>query len=37
VDDLESALESASGELRLTAVRATDEREVVVALAGEEE
>jgi S1-C subfamily serine protease len=32
VDDLESALESGGPELRLTAVRGEDEREVVVAL-----
>ncbi|HEX8067161.1 MAG TPA: S1C family serine protease [Thermoleophilaceae bacterium] len=37
VDDLEAALEAAAGDLRLTAVRGTDEREVVVALAGREE
>ena len=36
VDDLHAALEGLAGELRLTAVRGTDEREVVVALtAGE--
>jgi serine protease Do len=36
LEDLESALESAGGKLRLTALRGTDEREVVVELpAGE--
>jgi hypothetical protein len=32
VDDLESALEGAGEELKLTAVRGIEEREVVVAL-----
>ena len=36
LEDLESALESAGGKLRLTALRGTDERGVVVELpAGE--
>jgi S1-C subfamily serine protease len=34
VDDLQAALEAAEDELRLTAVRGTDEREVVVRLQG---
>jgi serine protease Do len=37
IDDLQSALEAADGELRLTAVRGTEEREVVVALPDGEE
>jgi serine protease Do len=37
IDDLQSLLEAAPAELRLTAVRGTEEREVVVALTGEGE
>ncbi len=37
VDDLRAALANANGELRLTAVRGVDEREVVVALERGEE
>ena len=35
IDDLQSALEAAEAELKLTALRGADEREVVVALTGE--
>lgn len=37
IDDLRSALDAAPSELTLTAVRGTEEREVVVALAGEKD